>query len=87
MARKKSRAQYTSKGERRSVSKWVTKSLKRDITPMTRLRNQVEAWKKGKNVVLTVPNPNKNEKAKRFIKKNAKEVWGKYQPYLMKTSS
>ena len=46
MARKKSRAQYTSKGERRSVSKWVTKSMKRDITPMTKLRNQVEAWKR-----------------------------------------
>ena len=84
MARKKSRAQYTSKGERRSVSKWVTKSMKKDISELTKLNNKVNAWKRGKKVMLTITNPNKNENAKPFIKKEAKDVWGKYTPYMMK---
>ena len=33
------------------------------------------AFKRGKNVVLTIPNPNTNETNKRFIKVPAKEVW------------
>jgi hypothetical protein len=33
-----------------------------------RLLNQLEAHKKGKRVVLTIRNPNKNETNKKFIK-------------------
>jgi len=29
-----------------------------------------------KNVMLTVPNPNKNETNKRFIRVSAREYWG-----------
>ena len=44
--------------------------------PMQRAMNQLNAWKKGKNVVLTVPNPDKNRTDARYIKVNAREYWG-----------
>lgn len=34
-----------------------------------------KAWLSGKNVVLTIPNPNTNETNKKFIRVNANEVW------------
>ena len=86
MARKKSRAQYTSKGQRRSVSKWVTKAMKKDVPPLVRLRRQREAFNRGKNVMLTIPNPNKQETREPFIRINAKEVWRKSTPFMMKHS-
>ena len=86
MARKKSRAQYTSKGQRRSVSKWVTKAMKKDVPPLVRLRRQREAFDKGKNVMVTIPNPNKQDTREPFIRINAKEVWRKSTPIMMKQS-
>ena len=86
MARKKSRAQYTSKGQRRSVSKWVTKAMKKDVPPLVRLRRQRKAFDKGKNVMVTIPNPNKQETREPFIRINAKEVWRKSTPFMMKQS-
>ena len=44
--------------------------------PMQRAMNQLNAWKKGKNVVLTVPNPDKTETNARYIKVNARDWWG-----------
>jgi len=41
-----------------------------------RLLNQRRAWAKGKNVVLTIDNPNKNETEKPFIKVKARDIWG-----------
>jgi hypothetical protein len=38
--------------------------------------NQIKAWKAGKRVMLTVPNPNKNETNKRFIRVEAKQYIG-----------
>ena len=86
MARKKSRTQYTSKGQRSSVSKWVTKAMKKDVPPLVRLRRQREAFNRGKNVMLTIPNPNKQETREPFIRINAKEVWRKSTPFMMKQS-
>jgi hypothetical protein len=44
--------------------------------PMQRAMNQLNAWKKGKNVVLTVPNPDKTRTDARYIKVNARDYWG-----------
>ena len=41
-----------------------------------RLLNQRRAWAKGKNVVLLLENPNKNETDKPFVRVNARDVWG-----------
>ena len=79
------RTNYTSKGERRNVSKWVRKAIKRERTGLQRLNAQMDAFLGGKNVVLTIPNPNPNEKGKPFIRKNAKEVWSKDR-YIIKQS-
>ena len=45
----------------------------------------MDAFLDGKNVVLTIPNPNPNEKGKPFIRKNAKEVWNRDR-FIMKQS-
>ena len=68
---------YTSKGERRSVSRQNrTKNPKGTLVHAIRQR---EAWQQGKNVVLTIPNPNTTETNKPFIKVKASEVWGDFR--------
>ena len=78
------RKTYTSKGQRRNVVNGKRK--KNDWTPLEQINHKVDAWMKGKKVWLIMPNPNKNEKAKPFVRKLASEVWGKYTPYMMKQS-
>lgn len=70
MGKKASGKHYTSKGERISSMKTASRD------PSDRVINQLNAWLEGKNVVLTIDNPNKNETAKRFIRVNAHDVWG-----------
>jgi hypothetical protein len=71
---------YTSKGERRNVAKSTTKLGKRDYAnSMERLQNQYEAHSKGKRVMLTVANPNKNQTNMPFIKVPSAEVWGSWK--------
>lgn len=65
--------QYVSKGERRSSMRT------RQSDPGTRLINQQKAWSEGKNVMLTIPNPNPNETNKRYIRVNASSVWGSHK--------
>ena len=75
MGRKKSRDSYTSKGERRNVSKKWTKMLRLERKESDRGFNQFDAYIKGKNVILTVPNPLKTETNKPYIKVKAKHYW------------
>jgi ribosomal protein L21E len=75
MGKKTSRSTQTSKGERNNVNKDVIKSLRRDYmnNDLARMKNQIAAFKRGKNVMVTIPNSNPNETNKRFIRVNAKE--------------
>ena len=66
---------YVSKGERPNVNKKTRNAVRLDTTPLERHRNQQNAWLKGKNVMVTIPNPNTNETNKRFIRVPASEVW------------
>ena len=76
MGKKKKRDKQTSKGERRSVSKSITKSLRIDfIESGQRVVHQAEAFRKGKNVMVTMPNPNKHETNRPFIRVPATQVW------------
>jgi len=86
MGKKKSRATQTSKGERNNVNKDVSKSLRRDYmqNDLARLNNQIDAFKRGKNVMVTIPNPNTNETNKRFLRVNAKDVWKFNNKFIMK---
>ena len=73
--RRSSNDSYKSKGERPNVSKKWTKLIKRERSYGDRLDAQFEAFQKLKNVILTVPNPSKNDTNKRFIKVPASEYW------------
>jgi hypothetical protein len=59
---------YTSKGERRSSMSTANKDAG------VRLMNQISALHKGKDVVFTIPNPNKSDTSRPFIKQ---KVYGK----------
>lgn len=74
---KKSRDKYVSKGERRNVAKFNCTS--ENVNALERQIRQRKAWKQGRNVVLTIENPNKTETNKRFIKIRAKDLWGEYR--------
>ena len=74
---KKSRDKYVSKGERRNVAKFNCTS--ENVNVLERQIRQRKAWKQGRNVVLTIENPNKTETNKRFIKVRAKDLWGEYR--------
>jgi len=79
MGKKSSGTSYTSKGERPNLSRKTKNAMRRDYLEngqLERLNNQIKAWKKMKNVMLTVPNPNKHETNKRFIRVSAREYWG-----------
>jgi hypothetical protein len=74
--KKSSGKHYTSKGERSNVARWLVKENRREYMQSgMRQHNQLLAYMAGKNVVLTIPNPNTNETNKRFIRVPANEVW------------
>ena len=74
-----------SNNKKRNVNKWATKTMKKNKGRYERVLNQLNAFRRGKNVVLTIPNPNKTERSKPFIKVNAKDVWSN-DKYMMKQS-
>jgi len=76
MGKKKQRAHQVSKGQRDSVARSTVKAIRRDYMQSSdRVNNQLAAFLRGKNVMLTIPNPNKNETNKRMIRVPAAEVW------------
>jgi|TARA_B110000483_G_C18173538_1_gene534147 hypothetical protein len=76
MGKKSSGTSQTSKGERRSLARDVVKAARRDYMKSgMRGINQLAAFMRGKNVVLTIENPNKNETNKRMIRVPAADVW------------
>jgi ribosomal protein L21E len=89
MGKKTSRSTQTSKGERNNVNKDVIKSLRRDYmnNDLARMKNQIAAFKRGNNVMVTIPNSNPNETNKRFIRVNAKDVWKSNNKFMMKQNT
>jgi len=79
------RESYTSKGERPNVSRRWLKLTRKDNDERT--YNQWDAFQKGKNVVLTIKNPNKNETNKPFIRVPAKEQWRIMRPFTMSSEN
>jgi hypothetical protein len=65
-----------SAGINSNVSRSIVKSQRRDYMESSdRIMNQLLAHKKGKRVMLTIPNPNKNETNKKFIRVSSLTVW------------
>ena len=87
MGKKKKSDGYTSKGLHSNVSKDTRKAMRRDRSLLETTRNKYAAFKRGKNVMLTIPNPSaKTEPAKPFIRVSAKEVWpDPNKSYILKT--
>jgi hypothetical protein len=85
MGKKRSRTPYTSKGQRRSVSKDTTKAVRRQRPSMERTLNQQRAFREGRNVVLTVPNTTgKDTKKHAMLRVKASTLWSN-KPYTIQT--
>jgi len=77
MGKKRQRAKQVSKGERDSINRDLLKQIRREYMQSdARIANQVKAWRAHKNVMLTIPNPNKKNTKERFIRVPATEHWG-----------
>lgn len=72
MAKKKPRAKYTSKGERRSIATVGGD----DRSVLQKDLDKFHAFTKGKKVFMTIENPNPNETNKRFIRVDASTYFG-----------
>jgi hypothetical protein len=71
---------FVSQGVHSNVDRKLLNSMRRDRRVSgDRALNQLAAWKKGKNVVFTIANPNPNETNRRFIRVNARDLKGKYR--------
>ena len=76
MAKKESRAQQVSKGvTHQKPCPWRKIKRKEWNGSSAQVQAKMKAFLAGKNVMLTIENPNKNETNKKFIRVNAKEVW------------
>jgi hypothetical protein len=83
MAKNKSKDKQTSAGERPNVNKKILNLVRKDKTFLVKTLAKQNAFKSGKKVVLTIPNPNTNETNKRFIRIDAKDVW-RNESYIIK---
>lgn len=83
MAKKKggSGKTYSSKGERPNCNQKIKNLVRNGRTYVETQLNKMRAFAKGRNVVLTIPNPNPNETNRRFIRVNAKDVYGDWRNY------
>jgi hypothetical protein len=60
---------YKSKGERPNVAKDIRKTMRREYSNSSeQLLNKFTAFTKGKRVMITIPNPNKNDTKHRFMR-------------------
>lgn len=59
-----------------SISHKICKAVRRNRTVVEKLLFKQKAWRKGRNPWLVVPNLNTSEKAKRYVRVRANEVWG-----------
>jgi hypothetical protein len=60
---------FISQGKHSNVDRKITNAMRSDyLQSGERVLNQLRALKQGKDVVMTVPNPNKEQTNKKFIK-------------------
>lgn len=72
MGKKRTRKKYVSKGLR------VSHNGRIYADSAQKLVFKIAAWQKGQPVKLTVPNPNKSETNKPFIRVRADDYWGTF---------
>jgi hypothetical protein len=76
MGKKSSGNTYQSKGERPNVKRNILNAVRRNVTPSQKAEHIMNAYLKGRNPWLTVPNSNTNETNKRFIRVKSEDLWG-----------
>jgi|TARA_R110000822_G_scaffold1367_1_gene6337 hypothetical protein len=67
---------YVSSGERPSVNRSVTKSVRSDRTRLDRMPAIMDAWRALKNPWVTVSNPNTAETNKKLVRVRANDLYG-----------
>lgn len=77
---------YTSKGERPNVNRQTCKDMRNAVTVAETYVNKVKAWRKKKNVLVTIENPDPKNTRERFIKVKARDIWGNPEPGKKKAS-
>ena len=69
-----------SAGIHSNVSRSMVNSIRADyMASSDRLMNQLKAYRQGKRVMVTMPNPSKEAKNKAFIRVPANTVWREYR--------
>ena len=81
MAKKRQRQKQVSKGiTHQNPNRFghrIQKALRLEyVGSEAEMNNKVKAWRAGKNVMLTVQNPDKNNTKERMIRVPAIDVWG-----------
>jgi len=81
MAKKRQRQKQVSKGITHKnpsrFGKRIQKAMRLEyVGSEAEMNNKVKAWRAGKNVMLTVVNPDKNNTKERMIRIPAIDVWG-----------
>ena len=67
---------FVSQGIHSNVAQSTRRAMRKEyLASGMRLINQRKAFDAGKNVVVTIENPNKNETNKPFIRVNARDIW------------
>lgn len=81
MGKKRTRAKYTSKGQRASMDTRPLKQLHRERSVVDIANQKMDAFLNGKDVWITIDNPNPKETAKRKIRVKAKTLYGDYRKF------
>ena len=80
MGKKRSRATQTSGGTHcQNRTSWSKAQRLEYKSTFAEGINKRAAWASGKNVMLTIPNPNTNETNKPYIRVPAHEQWGDWR--------
>jgi|TARA_B100001057_G_scaffold453889_1_gene499118 hypothetical protein len=80
MGKKRSRSTQTSSGTHCQKKSSYSKQQRREYNEtFMQAINKRSAWASGKNVMLTIPNPNTNETNKPYIRVPAHEQWGDWR--------
>lgn len=65
---------YISQGKHSNVARSTLNAMRRSVSDAQKLINKQEAWLRGSNPWITIPNPNKEETAKRFIRVRMNDI-------------
>lgn len=77
MAKKASGKSYTSKGQHSNVARGTLSDMRKTTTKTgQRVIDKIDAYLAGKNPWITIPNPNKKDTSRRFIRVRADDHYG-----------